>query len=50
MIRAIDIKTLKEDMKELEQEVPHKYLIDIIDRKKKIDEGRETLILSEELI
>ncbi|GBD96117.1 ATP-dependent helicase HepA [bacterium BMS3Abin06] len=50
LIRAIDIKTLKEDMKELEKEVPHKYLIDIIDREKKIDEGREVLILSEELI
>ena len=37
-------------MKELEKEVPHKYLIDIIDREKKIDEGREVLILSEELI
>ncbi len=35
---------------EIVQEVPHKYLIDIIDREKKIDEGREVLILSEELI
>ncbi|MEN8262794.1 MAG: helicase-related protein [Nitrospirota bacterium] len=50
LIRAIDIKMLEEDMKELEKEVPHKYLIDIIDREKKIDEGREALILSEELI
>ena len=50
LIRAIDIKTLDEDMKELEREVPHPYLIDIIEREKKIDEGREVLILSEELI
>lgn len=50
LIRAIDIKSLKEDMKELEKEVPHTYLIDIIEREKKIDEGREVLILSEELI
>lgn len=50
LIRAIDIKSLKEDMKELEKEVPHTYLIDIIEREKKIDEGKEVLILSEELI
>jgi superfamily II DNA or RNA helicase len=49
-IRAIDLKNLDKEIKELEKEVPHNYLLNIIDREKKIDEGRETLILSEELI
>ena len=49
-IRAIDLKTLKEDIKELEREVPHDYIISIIEREKQIDEGREVLIFSEELI
>lgn len=50
LIRSIDIESLKEDIKVLETEVPHSYLINIIEREKKIDEGREELILSEELI
>ncbi len=50
IIRAIDLKKLEGDMDDLMREVPHKYLIDIIEREKKIDEGREVLILSEELI
>ena len=49
-IRAIDLKNIKEDFKELEKEVPHRYLVSIIEREKKIDEGKESLILSEELI
>ncbi|MDD5013768.1 MAG: helicase-related protein, partial [Atribacterota bacterium] len=49
-IRAIDLKNLDKESKEFEKEVPHNYLLNIIDREKKIDEGRETLILSEELI
>lgn len=49
-IRAIDLKNLDREIKELEKEVPHNYLLNIIDREKKIDEGRESLILSEELI
>jgi len=49
-IRTIDLKNLDKEFKEFEEEVPHKYLLNIIDREKKIDEGRESLILSEELI
>jgi len=49
-IRAIDLKNLDREIKELEKKVPHNYLLNIIDREKKIDEGRESLILSEELI
>lgn len=48
-IRAIDLKNITEDFKELQKEVPHEYLVSIIDREKKIDEGKESLILSEEL-
>ncbi|MEI6243170.1 MAG: hypothetical protein WCP39_07200 [Chlamydiota bacterium] len=36
--------------KELQKEVPHGYLVNIIEREKQIDEGKESLILSEELI
>ncbi|NQU99310.1 MAG: helicase, partial [Parcubacteria group bacterium] len=50
LIRAIDSKTLEEDFKNLQKEVPHKYLIQIIDREQRIEEGKETFILSEELI
>jgi superfamily II DNA/RNA helicase len=50
MIRAIDGKKLERDLAELKKEVPHSYLLAIIEREQKIDEGKETLILSEELI
>ncbi|MBU2540680.1 MAG: helicase [Candidatus Omnitrophica bacterium] len=50
LIRAVDSKSLEEDFKILQKEVPHKYLIQIIDREQRIEEGKETLILSEELI
>lgn len=50
LIRAIDLKNIADDFKELQKEVPHRYLINIIEREKQIDEGKESLILSEELI
>lgn len=49
-IRAIDLKNIADDFKELQKEVPHMYLVNIIEREKQIDEGKESLILSEELI
>ncbi len=49
-IRAIEIDNLLEEIEKLKKAVPHKYLISIIDREKSIDEGRESLILAEELI
>jgi len=49
-IRAINSKTLNEDIEKLKKDIPHKYLLGIIKKAKKIDEGEETLILSEELI
>ena len=50
LIRAIDLKNIADDFKELQKEVPHGYLVNIIEREKQIDEGKESLILSEELI
>ncbi|NLZ72712.1 MAG: helicase [Bacteroidales bacterium] len=49
-IRAIDLKHLERDFKEITQEVSHKYLLNILDREKKIDEEKESIILAEELI
>ena len=49
-IRAIDLKYLERDFKEITKEIPHKYLSNIIGREQKIDEERESVILSEELI
>ncbi len=50
LIRAIELKNFIEDFNELKDEVPHAYLLNIIEREKQIDEGKESLILSEELI
>lgn len=49
-IRAIDFKSLEEDVDRLQRQCPHSYLVGIIEREKKIEEGEESLILSEELI
>ncbi|MBI4652552.1 hypothetical protein HY745_15020, partial [Candidatus Desantisbacteria bacterium] len=49
LIRAISIENLKEDFEELKKEVPHSYLLNIIERENLIEEGKESLILSEEL-
>ncbi|MDD2229772.1 MAG: helicase-related protein [Candidatus Cloacimonetes bacterium] len=50
IIRKIDTNTIDKDIKVLMEEVPHGYLDKIIKAAKKIDEGTESLILSEELI
>jgi superfamily II DNA or RNA helicase len=50
LIRAIEVKNLKENFKDLQKEIPHRYLLDIIERERKIEEGKESLILSEELV
>lgn len=49
-IRAIDLKYLERDFQEITKEIPHKYLSNIIGREQKIDEEKESVILSEELI
>lgn len=50
IIRRVDKKTIDKDIQELMEQVPHSYLDKIIKAAKKIDEGTESLILSEELI
>jgi len=50
LIRAINSNTIKDDLKNLQKEVPHKYLLDIINKANAINKGEECLILSEELI
>lgn len=50
IIRKIDTNSIDQDIKLLMDTVPHSYLDKIIKAAKKIDEGAETLILSEELI
>jgi superfamily II DNA or RNA helicase len=50
MIRGISADNLEEDFEEFKQAVPHQYLINIIDKARKVEEGEEFLILSEELI
>jgi hypothetical protein len=49
-IRSIDLKSLEEDFEMLQKQCPHSYLVGIIEREKKVEEGEESLILSEEII
>jgi hypothetical protein len=48
-IRAIRKEHLQEDAQDLFNEVPHDYLIKIIEEADSIEEGEESLILAEEL-
>ncbi|MDH7604893.1 MAG: helicase-related protein [Melioribacter sp.] len=48
-IRKISEKTIERDLKQLMEEVPHSYLMDIIKKAELIDEAEENLILAEEL-
>lgn len=50
LIRAINEKNLDKDIKTLQEEIPHEYLINIINKANTIGKGEEYLILSEELI
>ncbi|MCK5612511.1 SWF/SNF helicase family protein, partial [Candidatus Pacearchaeota archaeon] len=50
MMRAMDSRQLHADFKKFYDQVPHNYLVGIIEREHKIEEGQESLILSEELI
>lgn len=49
-IRAISVKNLEKSFSEFRKAVPHRYLIEIIEKAKRIEEGVEYLILAEELI
>jgi len=48
-IRRIGEKTIDEDLKKLMEEIPHSYLVNIIEKADRIDEAEEYLILAEEL-
>ncbi len=48
-IRAISKENVKEDVANLKSEVPHDYLIKMIEGAESIGEGAESLILAEEL-
>jgi len=50
LIRAMDKESAKNDLEDLKDKLPHKYLMKIISKAQKIDEGEESLILAEELI
>lgn len=50
LIRAVEWKSLEQDFADLIREIPHSYLSNIIDRQRQIEEGKESLIVSEELI
>lgn len=50
LIRSIKPEGMTQGIKELMVEVPHAYLLSILERERQIDEGKEHLILSEELI
>jgi len=49
-IKAISNETIDEDIKALEKEVTHQYLMEIMEKARSVEEGEEALILSEELI
>lgn len=49
-IRQINSSSLSADIKELQNDVPHEYLVDIIKRAESIDEGDESIIFAEELV
>ena len=50
IIRAIDSRKLHTDFEKFCSQVPHRYIMGIIEREQRIEEGQESLILSEELI
>ena len=50
LIRAFNEKTLQSDLNNFKKEVPHSYLMKILRRSNSINEGRESLILSEEFV
>lgn len=49
-IRAISSKQMDKDVEILQRDVPHSYLIKIMNIARQIEEGEEMLILAEELI
>jgi superfamily II DNA or RNA helicase len=50
MIRNISADKLEHDIRALKDAIPHQYLINITNKARKVEEGEECLILSQELI
>lgn len=48
-IRRINEKSIDKDLKQLMEDIPHSYLMDIIKKAELIDEAEENIILAEEL-
>ena len=50
LIRALDVNKADEELENLQKELPHSYLNVMLESARKIEEGEEAIILSEELI
>jgi len=48
LIRKMNIKNYNSKIEEIKKEIPHEYLMSIINRAKEIDEGEEVIIFAEE--
>jgi superfamily II DNA/RNA helicase len=50
MIRSLSMNKLDQEFNELEKAIPHRYLINIVNAARKVEEGEECLIFAEEFI
>ncbi len=50
LIRAVEFDNLEQEIDKLKRQITHSYLVNIIEREQNIEQSKETLILSEELI
>jgi superfamily II DNA or RNA helicase len=50
MIRSLSMNKLDREFNELEKAIPHRYLINIVEKARKVEEGEECLIFAEESI
>lgn len=48
LIRRISLKLLEQEFMQMERDIPHRYLMEIIERAKKVEEGEEFIIFAEE--
>jgi hypothetical protein len=48
LIRRVSFKRLEQEFMQMEQAIPHRYLMDIIEKAKKVEEGEEFIIFAEE--
>jgi len=50
MIRRVSFKRLEHEFAQMEQAIPHRYLMEIMDKAKKVEEGEEFIIFAEEFL